>query len=247
MTAQPRHSEIAILVIVSLMSFMANLPNQLTGSLIDKRLLLIALTLAVLIALLKHLRALLSLSIIILAIGANLPEALAESAGIRPMVMTISLAAIVALTLLSKAFKLLPSGIGSIKADADDLPLPANKIDAQATRLALLITVSKGDAFTLDRMLDQQVDVNFSLDGLVPLLVAARRGYFDIAQTLIRHGADFRVRDKDGRTIIEIALANNDRHSAELLYNEIKLKLSSKERMTIVDLFYSSQNSLAAD
>ncbi len=247
MLAQPKHSEIAILAIVSLMSFVANLPNHLLGSLIDKRLLLVALTVSVLIAMLRHLRALLSLSIIILAIGANLPESLAASVGISPTVMTISLATVVVLTLLNHAFKLLPSGIENDQprhAGNDDLPV--TKIDTSETRLTVLAVIGKGDHLILNRLLNMNVEINFSLDGEVPILLAAEKGYSDIMQTLIQHGADFRVRNKDGKSPFEIALARKDNSTAEILYAAIKKDLSRSERSAIVDQFFTHQKHLEA-
>lgn len=241
MLAQPKHSEIAILAIVSLMSFVANLPNPLLGSWIDKRLLLIALTASVLIAMLKHLRVLLSMSIIILAIGANLPGSLAASIGVNPVVMTISLAFIVLVTLLNQTFKLLPSGVDSGQTStSNDQPLDI-KLDTRETRLALLMAISKGDCFMLNRLLDMNVEMNFSLDGLVPILIAAEKGYSDITRALLQHGVDSRVRNMDGKTPFEVALERKDFCTAEILYNATRKDLSKSERMAFVDQFFAQQ------
>lgn len=239
MLAQPKTSEIVILVLVSLMSFTANLPNHLLGSLIDKRLLLIALTASVLIAMVRHLRALLSISIAILAIGANLPGSLAAAIGVSPMVMTVSLVSIVLVTLLNKALKLLPSGVGQVKINnGNDQPLNT-RLDTRETRLALLIAISKGDSFTLKRLLNMNVEINFSLDGMVPILIAAENGNPDITRELLQHGVDSRVRDADGKTALEVALKRKNYDTAEMLYNATRNDLSKSERMEFVDQFFS--------
>ncbi|MGC2458526.1 MAG: ankyrin repeat domain-containing protein [Gallionellaceae bacterium] len=241
MRAQAKTSEIAILVIVSLMSFVANLPNHLLGPWIDKRLLLIALSTSVLIAMLRHLRALLSMSIAILAIGANLPESLAASLGISPVVMMVSLALVVVLTLLNKAFKLLPSGVADGPTSTSNQQPLDIKLDTRETRLAVLMAISKGDCFILNRLLDMNVEINFSLDGLVPILIAAEKGYADITRALLQHGVDSRVRNKEGKTPFEVALERKDFSTAEVLYNATRTDLSKCERLAFVDHFFARQ------
>ncbi|MDH4285226.1 MAG: hypothetical protein OEV35_07895, partial [Gallionellaceae bacterium] len=99
-------SEIAILLMVSLMSFAANLPDSFLGNLVDRKVLLATLTAFVFVAMFHYLRALLIVSISILAIGANLPAELASALGISQQALIISLGFLVIISLLNYAFKL---------------------------------------------------------------------------------------------------------------------------------------------
>ena len=110
MKAKIKSSEVVMLLLVSLMSFAANLPSQLVGNVLDKRLLLIVLTASVVIALFHYLRLMLFLAIVILAIGANLPQDFAVNMGVNPKIMLAVLGFLVTLALLNYAFKLMPTG-----------------------------------------------------------------------------------------------------------------------------------------
>jgi hypothetical protein len=65
-------SEIAMLMMVSLMSFGANIPESLVPGFLDRKLLLITLTVSVVIALFRYLRFMVFMAVAILAIGVNL-------------------------------------------------------------------------------------------------------------------------------------------------------------------------------
>jgi ankyrin repeat protein len=50
------------------------------------------------------------------------------------------------------------------------------------------------------------VNVNFFDNGTTPLHLAAEKGYPEIVQLLINYGADFRKKNAQGKTALEIAL-----------------------------------------
>ncbi len=204
MKEQVKSSEIVVLVLVSLMSMVANLPDQLLGNLVDKRLLLFVLTASVVIALFRHLRLMLFLAIVILAVGANLPQEFAASMGFSPMIMLAVLGFLVAVSLLNYAFKLLPT-------EVDDAA------EASDTRYELLVAISKGDQAAVYELM-RNVDINFAENGQSPLHLAVARGYPDIVRMLVDRGADIDALNAEGKTAIEVALEKRFIRCSEILF-----------------------------
>jgi Ankyrin repeats (many copies) len=205
---QIKSSEVLILLAVSVMSLFANLPDSFVGNVIDRNTLLAALTVVVVVAMFRYLQMMLLLTISVLAIGANVPAELASELGISQLALIVSLSVLIAITLLNRAFKLLPE-----------------KKEHKATeiiegRQLLLAAIAKGDRPTLHRLLVGNIGVNFTLNGMSPLHLAAEKGYPDIVRMLISYGADFRIRNAEGKTPLEIAQAKRKFvHTEEILYN----------------------------
>ncbi len=95
MQIQIKNSEIVILLIVSLMALAANLPDNITGQLVDKNLLLVSLVVTVVISLFRYLKLMLFITVSVLAIGANLPDQLAAQFGISQLAMIVASGALV--------------------------------------------------------------------------------------------------------------------------------------------------------
>lgn len=195
MQEQARPSEIMMLCIVSAMAMAANLPDSLLGDFIDRKLLLITLTLSVTIALFRHLRLVLFLTISILAVGANLPEELAVQLNVSPTVMLVCLAALVGLSIVNHLLRLIPTERIEFK-----------RLDTPETRHAVLTAIMKGDLATLHQLLRMEVEINFMHNGTAPIFLATEKGYADIVLILLSHGAKFRVKNREGLTPMEIAL-----------------------------------------
>lgn len=215
MKVQLKYSEIVILLVISFMSFAANLPKQHPlSNLVDRQTLLIALTAFVVIAMFHYLRMLLLVAVFILAIGANLPQELASALGVSQLALLVSLGFLVTASLLNYAFKLLPMG-----TEESGTPIP----DITSARHSLLTAISKGDLVTLHRLLAMNVGVNFTQDGTTPIHLAAEKGYSDIVQILIYHGANFRIKNAEGKTPLETALAKKKFiRTTEILFNANK-------------------------
>ena len=98
--------ELVVLVAVTLMSLLANLPEGYGSSLINRQMLLSSLLAVVVIAMFRYLQYLVLLVISILAIGANLPRELAEDLGVSQTALIASLGFLIAHTLLNRLFRL---------------------------------------------------------------------------------------------------------------------------------------------
>jgi len=200
-------SEIAMLLMVSLMSFGANIPESLVPGFLDRRLLLLTLTVSVVIALFRYLRFMVFMAIAILAIGANLPGELAHQLNVEPTVMLVALGFVVIFSLMNYVVKILPTGLER-----------KTGIDTLHSRQNLLTAVCRGDVGLVQRLLSMNVQVNFQQHGETPILMAADKGYADIVQILVHHGANFKVRNKDGKTPMDIALLKGYTRTAQILH-----------------------------
>lgn len=208
---QVKSSEVLVLIAASVMSFLANLPESFLGDLVDRKVLLAGLTALVVVAMFRYLQMFLLLTISILAIGANLPAELAASLGISQLALLVSLGSLIAITLINRMAKLLPTGIG----------MPADEIDN--VRQTMLEAIAKGDHATIQKLLLMNVGVNFTLNGTTPLHMAAEKGYPEIARMLIGQGADYLAKNAEGKTPLEIALAKKKFiQTEEILYNVSK-------------------------
>ncbi len=208
MMQEVRRSELFLFTIVALLSIAANLPEQSFGSFINKKLLLAVLAGIVVIALLRYLRLFLLLCVVTLAIGANVPDRIADSLGIHPATMLVVLALIVVMALVNVYLKMLPT---------DRVQASTQKEDNEHTRREVLIAVSKGNLTRLKWLLNRNVEINFSLNGVSPVIVAAEKGYSEIMQLLVHHGAEVNVTNADGKNALEIAQANGFHRTAEII------------------------------
>jgi Ankyrin repeats (many copies) len=211
MKVKIKSSEIVILLLVSLMSFAANLPSQLVDNILDKKLLLLVLTASVVIALFHYLRLMLFLAIVILAIGANLPQEFAVSMGINPKIMLAVLGFMVTLALLNYVFRLMPTGVEE------------NTYEALDTRYELLAAIFRGDLARVSELLAMDIDVNFYEEGLTPLHLAAEKGYPDIVRMLLDRGADINALNIAGQRPIEIAIDKRFVRSTDILFKAEKI------------------------
>lgn len=220
--SQFKPNEIIILVLVSLMSLAANLPDGVVENHIDRKLLLLVLSVSVVVALFHYLRALLFLAITILALGANLPREFAESMGFSPTIMLVVLATLVGVSLLNYAFGLLPNGVDDGEEAAD-------------TRRELLSAISRGDQATVFELLNQDVGINFIEDGQTPLHLAVLKGYPDIVRMLVNGGANIDALNEQGKTPIDIALEKRFIRSSEILFkaSQFYAEQSGKGRPTV--------------
>jgi len=177
------------------MSFLANIPDSILGNLVDRKILLVALAAMIVVAMFRYLQMLLLLTISILAVGANLPAEMAAMLGISQLALLVSLAVLVAITLLNRYMNWLPTEKESLSPEAGDV------------RQAMLAAIAKGEKAVVQRLLAMNSNVNFTLNGTTPLHLAAEKGYPEIVQLLVAYGADFRKENAEGKTPLDVALS----------------------------------------
>src|SRR5487761_2554344 len=214
MQIQIKNSEIVILLVVSLMSFTANLPDGAIGHLVDRNLLLITLAVTVFIALFRYLKLMLFITVSLLAIGANLPDQLAVQLGISRLAMIVASGVLVVIALLYKSYQ-----ARALNRNADYREdAVCYRHDTVDSRNDVITAILKGDVAALHQLLIADVEINFSQDGRVPIYLAIEKGYADIVLLLLFYGAKPRVRNKAGQTPIEFALLHNKPRIAKIIH-----------------------------
>jgi hypothetical protein len=188
-----------LLALVALTALVANLPGKLLDPLgIRPGYLLALLGCLVVIALFLYLRFFFFLLYVLLAIGANLPAQWAEELGISQLLLLVTLVAMIGLSLINYAVKLLPSGLETSAA--------RQKHSAAGTK-ALLAAIERGNAQQVRQILEMGIDPNQPGEaGLTPLMLAARSGQAMIVEDLLAAGADIGVTNADGQTARDLAL-----------------------------------------
>lgn len=198
---QVKNSEIVLLVIVSVMALTANLPEGVVGYIVDRNLLLIALVATVIVALFRYLRLMLFITVSVLAIGANLPDQLANQLGISQLTMIMASGVLVFIALLYKLYYLRASeGSGGYTEKSG-----SSKHDTIDSRNDVITAILNGNVAALHQLLNSGVEVNFSQNGVIPIFLAIEKGHVGIVLSLLSHGAKLRVRNKDGKTPVEVA------------------------------------------
>lgn len=196
------------------MALTANLPDGVIGHIVDRNLLLIALTATVIISLFYYLKLMLFITVSVLAIGANLPDQLANQIGVSQSAMIVASGVLVLMALLYKFFYSGHSEAISINNEvADD-----SSYDTINSRNDVITAILNGNFPSLHQLLISDVEINFSQYGAIPLFLAIEKGYADMVLLLLSHGAKQRVKNKDGKTPIEFALEHNNVRIAELIH-----------------------------
>ncbi|MDD4911085.1 MAG: adenylate/guanylate cyclase domain-containing protein [Sideroxydans sp.] len=221
-----KNSELSLLLIVSLMAFGANLPEEWASHLVDRNLLLIALSVTVFISLFRYLKLMLFLTVSVLAIGANLPDQLATQLGISPLAFTISTAVLVVVALAHKWYyrgkphaAQVAQGEFELPAAEDDAPVSVSHLrDTLDSRNSVLSAITSGNFSALHQLLISDVEVNFSQDGQIPIFVAIERGYVDVVLLLLIHGAKLRIKNVHGESPTDVALKLRLARIAKLLH-----------------------------
>jgi hypothetical protein len=200
-----KFNEVVLLGIVIMTSVAANLPDTLLSDYLNKDILLSVLAGVIIIALFRYLRWMLFLIVTVLALGANLPEQLAQVVHVDPVVMIATLVLLVFISLLNHIFKLLPTDKEKTRTDSGQ------------SRKAMLEAISSGNVKKLKRLLDMNVEVNFTQDGTSPAHLIVEQGNNDMIELLLDNGVNLNLINHDGLTPIEVAQALGLTKTVELL------------------------------
>ena len=214
---QFKTNELVALVIVSIMALLANLPDEIIGHTVDRNLLLIGLVATVTISLFLYVKLMLCITVSVLAIGANLPDQLAIQLGISRPAMIVASGVLVVLGLLYKWRYMRPEkeNTGAIE-DVKEVHR-SFKFDTIKSRTEVVNAIYSGNLSALHQLINSDVELNFTHNGLSPLFLAIEKGYADIVLMLITCGVDIEATNSEGNTPIEFALLRNETRIAEML------------------------------
>lgn len=208
-------NEVVLLLIVILLSVAANLPDSLIGRYIDTNILLSVLAGVIIISLFRYLRWMLFLTVTVLALGANLPEQIANVVKVEPIVMVATLIVLVLVSLLNHVFKLLPT-------DAK-----AKRTDSSQSRIAVLEAVKAGNLNKLKHLFQMNVEIDFIQDGTSPAHIIAEQGNDEMIQAMIEYGVNLNVINKEGLTPMEVAMAFGFNHTVEIIKQSGKVEMKA--------------------
>lgn len=193
--AKQRAREFTLLMLVSGMALIANLPERVLNLVnLDRAVIMAVLGLVVLLAVFLYVRMFFFLLYTLLAIGANLPEQWASALNITQGPLLAALITMVAISLVNYSAKVLPTGLEKRKKRANP----------EAQR-ALFNAIERGSPTHVRAVLSLDFDLDGTgPDGLNPLMRAVRRGNVEIVNLLVQHGADEQIKGPEG-SLAEIA------------------------------------------
>ncbi len=201
--------DITIVVLVTLMSIGANLPDRVTRGIgLNKDYLLIGLIAIIGVSLVRYLKFALILVIAILAIGANLPADIAQRLGVDPHIMLFALVAMVVTSFMNFLLKL-PKGVR-----------PIAQINSSHGARALCHAAQKGHASMVYSLVSAGINPNFrDENGHLPLVLAASRGHALVVKLLLDNGAAVDATDGAGNTALTAANKGGFTQTAILIKN----------------------------
>lgn len=203
-----RIREVALFSLIALTAILANLPEGYGRQLgIDRDYLFAALGCAVVIGLFLYLRFFFFVAVVLLIVGANLPDQIAQGFGISKVPLILALLAMIGVSLINTVVRLMPTGLE---------PKPREK-SAEGVR-ALLYAIDKGNVVYGQRVLAMNFDPNLRHEnGYTPLAYAALKGSPQMVEMLLRNGADPALTTGEGETPVELALRAGHNGVADLL------------------------------
>ena len=203
-----RIREVALFSLIALTAILANLPEDYGLKLgIDRGYLFATLGCAVVIGLFLYLRFFFFVAVVLLILGANLPDQIAQGFGISKLPLILALLAMIGVSLINTVVKLMPTGLE---------PKPKEK-SPEGVR-ALLYAVDKNNVAYGQRVLAMNFDPNLQHEnGYTPLAYAALKGNPQMVEMLLRNGADPGLTTREGETPVELALRAGHNGVADLL------------------------------
>jgi uncharacterized protein len=203
-----RVREVALFGLIALTAVLANLPSDYVRELgVDLDYLLAALGCAVVIGLFLYLKFFFFLGVVLLILGANLPDQIAQGFGITKIPLILALLVMIGVSLVNYAVKLMPTGLEA---------RPREK-SPEGVR-ALFYAIEKNNIAYCQRVLAMNFDPNLQHDnGFTPLAYAATKGNPQMVEMLLRNGTDPAQTTREGETPVELALRAGHQQVADLL------------------------------
>ncbi|MCX7961023.1 MAG: ankyrin repeat domain-containing protein [Burkholderiales bacterium] len=206
--ARMRIREMVLFGLIAVTAVLANLPAETLDAWgIERNYLLAILGLAILVGLFFYLKFFFFLAVVLLVLGANLDQTIAENLGISKIPLILAMVAMVGISLINYVVKLLPTGLE---------PRPRER-SPEGIR-ALFYAIEKGNVVYAQKVLDMNFDCNMHHDnGYTPLAYAAMKGHARMVELLLRYGADPTMATREGDTPTELALRFGHAEVADLL------------------------------
>lgn len=192
-----RVREVLLFGLIALTAVLANLPAETLEEYgINRNYLLAVLGCGIVIGLFFYLKFFFFLAVVLLVLGANLDQTIADSLNVSKIPLILAMVAMVGISLINYVVKLLPTG----------LETKPRERSPEGVR-ALFYAIEKSNLVYAQKVLEMNFDCNLQHDnGYTPLAYAAMKGNTRMVELLLRNGADPALLTKDGDAPAELAL-----------------------------------------
>ena len=203
-----RVREVLLFGLIAMTAVLAQLPPEtLEDYGIQRNYLLGVLGCGIVLGLFFYLKFFFFLAVVLLILGANLDQQLADYVNISKIPMVLALVAMVGISLINYVVKLMPTGLE---------PKPKEK-SPEGIR-ALFYAIEKSNLVYAQKVLLMNFDPNVQHDnGYTALAYAAMKGNGRMVELLLRNGADPNSVTKEGDTAVELALRLGHSEVADIL------------------------------
>lgn len=214
-----RFREAALMALIAINAVLANLPRDYVENTLNihYNYLLAGLACTVVVGLFLYLKFFYLMAVVLLIIGANVPDQIAEHFGISKVPLIFALVLMVGISLVNYVVKVLPTGLE---------PKPKEK-SLEGIR-ALFYGIDKNNLVYMQKVLSMNFDPNLRHEnGYTPLAYAAMKGNPKMVELLLRNGADAAIGTADGDTPVELALRMGHQELANRL-KQVRLEQEAR-------------------
>mgnify|MGYP001470636925 FL=1 len=192
-----RVREVLLFGLIAMAAILAQLPVETLEALgISRNYLLGVLGCGIVLGLFFYLRFFFFLAVVLLILAANLDQQISEYIQISKIPVILALVAMVGISLINYAVKLMPTGLE-----------PKAKEKSPEGVRALFYAIEKSNLVYAQKVLQMNFDPNMPHDnGYTALAYAAMKGNGRMVELLLRNGADPTAITKEGDTAVELAL-----------------------------------------
>ena len=203
-----RVREVLLFGLIALAAVLAQLPQESLEELgINRNYLLGVLGCGIVLGLFFYLKFFFFLAVVLLILGANLDQQIADYVQISKIPLVLALVAMVGISLINYVVKLMPTGLE-----------PKAKEKSPEGIRALFYAIEKSNLVYAQKVLQMNFDPNLQHDnGYTALAYAAMKGNGRMVELLLRNGADPSSVTKEGDTAVELALRLGHSEVADLL------------------------------
>ena len=220
-----RVREVLLFCLITLAAILAQLPHEILEDYgANRNYLLGVLGCGIVLGLFFYLRFFFFLAVVLLILGSNLDQQLAEYINISKIPLILALVAMVGMSLINYVVKLMPTGL-------EEKPKEKSPEGVRA----LFYAIEKGNVVYAQKVLQMNFDTNLQHDnGYTALAYAAMKGSGPMVEVLLRNGADPTVVTKEGDTPAELALRLGHSEVADIL-KTARLQIASGDAPAAVE------------
>lgn len=204
-----RIRDLILFGLITITAVLANLPTEYVEESLgmNPNALLAVLACVVIVGLFLYLKFFFFLAVVLLIVGANLPDQIATGLDISKVPLILALVTLVGVSLINYVVKMLPTGLE-----------PRPKEASPEAIYAMFYGIERNNVAYAAKVLSMNFDPNLHNDkGYTPLAYASMKGNPRMVELLLRSGADPNMLTKGGDTPAELALRFGHVQIADML------------------------------